>query len=129
MISRFEIQESVGFPGLRVWIKMWSWWNLTPPDSFPSFSISDALGNFLISPNGCPRLSKVMQGVFQCSLWVIWKWRNKLVNSQSDDSSIIKDDDIFSSIQHLSKTWISARIPSKSINWNCWIARPFDLFV
>ncbi|GJY40252.1 RNA-directed DNA polymerase, eukaryota, reverse transcriptase zinc-binding domain protein [Tanacetum coccineum] len=114
----------------KVWRKVWSWWNLTPPNSFPSFSISDvALGNFLISPDGCPRLSKVMQGVFQCSLWAIWKWRNKLVNSQSDDSSIIKDDDIFPSIQRLSKTWISARIPLKSVNWNCWIARPSDLFV
>nr|GEX26563.1 hypothetical protein [Tanacetum cinerariifolium] len=65
----------------KVLIKTWSWWNLTPPDSFPSFFISDALGNFLISPDGCPRLSKVMQGVFQCSLWTIWKWRNKLVDS------------------------------------------------
>ncbi|GKD90082.1 reverse transcriptase domain, reverse transcriptase zinc-binding domain protein [Tanacetum coccineum] len=62
------------------------------------------------------RLPYVAKGVFQCSLWAIWKWRNKLVNSQSDDSTIIKDDDIFPSIQCLSKTWILARIPLKTVN-------------
>ncbi|GKC88196.1 hypothetical protein Tco_1148845 [Tanacetum coccineum] len=75
-------------------------------------------------------LSKVYaEGCFKVHLRVIGREGTILVNSQSDDSSIIKDDDIFPSIQHLSKTWISARIPSKSSNWNCWIARPFDLFV
>ncbi|GKC41027.1 hypothetical protein Tco_1053411, partial [Tanacetum coccineum] len=97
--------------------KVWSWWNSSPHNSFPSFSISDvALGNLLIPSDVYPMLSKVMQGVFQCSLWAIWKWRNKLVNSQSDDSTIIKDDDIFPSIQRLSKTWILAGIPLKTVN-------------
>ncbi|GKE22649.1 hypothetical protein Tco_1434161, partial [Tanacetum coccineum] len=41
---------------------------------------------------------------------------DKLVNSQSDDSMIIKDDDIFPSIQRLSKTWILAQIPLKTVN-------------
>ncbi|GJR24031.1 RNA-directed DNA polymerase, eukaryota, reverse transcriptase zinc-binding domain protein [Tanacetum coccineum] len=113
---------------IKVWRKVWSWWNLGPPVSFPSFSISDiALGNISSLSNTCSRLSKVMQGVFQCSLWVIWKWRNKIVNSHSDVSSWIKNEDIFPSIQRLSKTWISARL-SNLVNWNVWIARPFDLY-
>ncbi|GJS51137.1 hypothetical protein Tco_0624499 [Tanacetum coccineum] len=94
------------------------------------FSVSDiALGNLSIPSNWCSRLSKVVKGVFQCSIWAIWKWRNKLVTSDSDSSSIIKDQDIFPSIQRLSKIWISARLASNLVNWNCWIARPFDIFM
>ncbi|GKD44769.1 hypothetical protein Tco_1269414 [Tanacetum coccineum] len=40
----------------------------------------------------------------------------------------IKQEDIFLSIQRISKIWISARASSRPANWNCWIARPFDLF-
>ncbi|GJZ69623.1 RNA-directed DNA polymerase, eukaryota [Tanacetum coccineum] len=69
------------------------------------------------------------QGVLQCLLWAIWKWRNKLVNSHLGEASKIKDEDIFSSIQRLSNTWISARLSLNLAKWDCWVARPFDLFL
>ncbi|GKA63067.1 hypothetical protein Tco_0762673 [Tanacetum coccineum] len=98
------------------------------PCLFSLLFISDVvLGNISSSSNTCSRLSKVMQGVFECTLWVIWKWRNEIVNSHSDVSSMIKDEDIFLSTQRFSKTWISAWL-SNLVNWNVWIATPFDLF-
>ncbi|GKA49601.1 RNA-directed DNA polymerase, eukaryota, reverse transcriptase zinc-binding domain protein [Tanacetum coccineum] len=52
---------------LSIWKKIWSWWHLDNPISFPSFSIKDiALGN--IVSRGCCRVNKVIHGVLQCAL-------------------------------------------------------------
>ena len=68
---------------LTVWGKIWSWWGLDPPVTFPSFSISDiALGR--ISLNGCHWTKKVVHAVFQCAIWAISKWSNKVVNANVD---------------------------------------------
>ncbi|GKE52726.1 RNA-directed DNA polymerase, eukaryota, reverse transcriptase zinc-binding domain protein, partial [Tanacetum coccineum] len=68
---------------ITIWRKVWSWWQLDTPVSFPSFSISDiSLGTF--TNLGCPKLNKVIYGVFQCGIWVIWKWRNKIVHASPD---------------------------------------------
>nr|GEU48056.1 reverse transcriptase domain, reverse transcriptase zinc-binding domain protein [Tanacetum cinerariifolium] len=50
----------------------------------------------------------------KCGIWAVWNWRNKLVHAPLDDRAKVREDDIFPSIQRLSKTWISARsnIPS-----------------
>ncbi|GJZ51411.1 hypothetical protein Tco_0605926 [Tanacetum coccineum] len=95
---------------------------------FPSFSISDiARGN--IYRMGNPKTGKILQGVFKIILWAVWKWRNRIVNAPSDSISKIKDEDIFSGIQRLSKTWIADRLSPKSANWDVWITRPSDLYV
>ncbi|GJT62105.1 RNA-directed DNA polymerase, eukaryota, reverse transcriptase zinc-binding domain protein [Tanacetum coccineum] len=68
---------------LSIWRKIWSWWHLTRPSFFPSFTVKDiALGSS--TSHDCPRLKKVISGVFKCALWMIWKWRNKVVNSTPD---------------------------------------------
>ncbi|GKD03499.1 hypothetical protein Tco_1178473 [Tanacetum coccineum] len=85
-----------------------------------------ALGTF--APNGCSLSNKAMHGVFQSTFWGIWNWRNKIINAQQDRVDNIKQEDISPSIQRISKIWISARASSRPANWNCWIARPFDLF-
>ncbi|PWA87274.1 histone H2B [Artemisia annua] len=57
-----------------------------PIISFPSFSIKDvSLGN--VTNLGCPNLNKAIHSVFQCGLWVIWKWINKVVHADSDSST------------------------------------------
>ncbi|GJS08454.1 SBP-like protein [Tanacetum coccineum] len=77
-----------------------------------SFSISDiALGS--VCNIGCSRLNKIVHGVFQCSLWAIWKWRNKLVNAKPGETSSVRDEDIFSSMQRISKSWISVCFPRR----------------
>ncbi|GJY34737.1 RNA-directed DNA polymerase, eukaryota, reverse transcriptase zinc-binding domain protein [Tanacetum coccineum] len=98
------------------------------PLVFPSFSISDITrGN--IYPMGNPKTGKILQGVFQITLWAVCKWRNRIVNAPSDSISKIKDEDIFPGIQRLSKTWIMARLSPKSDNWDVWITRPSYLYV
>ncbi|GKE77970.1 hypothetical protein Tco_1544090 [Tanacetum coccineum] len=100
---------------LSIWKKIWSWWHLDNPISFPSFSIKDiALGN--IGSRGCYRVNKVIHGVLQCALWAIWKWRNKIINAPLDSVDGVKNEDIFPFIQRISRTWISARCQSKPVN-------------
>ncbi|GJW72426.1 RNA-directed DNA polymerase, eukaryota, reverse transcriptase zinc-binding domain protein [Tanacetum coccineum] len=95
-----------------VWRKVWSWWNLPPPISFPSFSISDITkGN--IKFHDSPHLVKVLNGVFQIILWAIWNCRNRLIHALRDDIESIKNEDIFLCIHRMSKLWMSARICSK----------------
>ncbi|GJX30962.1 RNA-directed DNA polymerase, eukaryota, reverse transcriptase zinc-binding domain protein [Tanacetum coccineum] len=63
---------------LPIWRKVWSWWQLDPPTSFPSFSIANiAMGH--VGKRGHLVLDKIINGVFQCALWAIWKWHNKVV--------------------------------------------------
>ncbi|GKF95466.1 hypothetical protein Tco_0288201 [Tanacetum coccineum] len=78
-------------------------------------------------PNN-PLLSNVLIGVFQCALWGVWKWRNKVVNASDKDLNDAKNEDIFPSIQMLSKLWISARCKRMSLKWSCWISNPRALF-
>ncbi|GJZ00346.1 hypothetical protein Tco_0517775 [Tanacetum coccineum] len=103
---------------LSIWKKIWSWWHLDNPISFRSFSIKDiALGN--IVSRDCCRVNKVIHGVFQCALWAIWKWRNKIINAPLDSVDGVKNEDIFLFIQRISRTSISARCQSKPVNWDC----------
>ncbi|GJU68923.1 putative RNA-directed DNA polymerase [Tanacetum coccineum] len=64
---------------ISIWRKVWSWWNLSTPVIFPSFSIADiAAGRIKIQ--GCNiRINKILQGVLYCVVWSIWNWRNKIV--------------------------------------------------
>ncbi|GKA49600.1 hypothetical protein Tco_0742673 [Tanacetum coccineum] len=80
---------------LSVWKKVLCWWNLESPVSFPSFSITViALGK--IKVNGCSKIAKEKAGILE--------------------------EDLFPSIQRLSKLWFSARIVSRPANWSVWIA-------
>ncbi|GJR42997.1 RNA-directed DNA polymerase, eukaryota, reverse transcriptase zinc-binding domain protein [Tanacetum coccineum] len=74
-----EIEHSIiNCPrAIAVWRKVWSWWCLSPPLSFPSFTIDDIALNMIRTP-GCAHLNKVLHGVVSVTIWVIWKWRNKI---------------------------------------------------
>ncbi|GKE97480.1 hypothetical protein Tco_0020831, partial [Tanacetum coccineum] len=98
------------------------------PDLIPPFSVVEiACGNVNIP--GDSNLIKAMNGVFQITLWAIWNWRNRLIHATGEDIESIKMEDIFPSIQRMAKLWMSARISSKlKTDWNCWVARSFDLF-
>nr|GEW80709.1 hypothetical protein [Tanacetum cinerariifolium] len=53
--------------------------------------------------------------------------RNKLANAKPDETSSVHDEDIFPSIQRLSKSWISARFFKGAAAWDKWISKPFDV--
>ncbi|GJW74221.1 reverse transcriptase domain, reverse transcriptase zinc-binding domain protein [Tanacetum coccineum] len=109
-----------------VWCKIWAWWGLDRPVSFPSFSIADISLGAIGLPNH-HFLSKILHGVFQCALWAIWKWRNKVVNAPVTSLTDVKVEDIFPSIQRLSMLWIAARCKRLSLSWNYWISSPRSL--
>ncbi|GKD78415.1 hypothetical protein Tco_1341036, partial [Tanacetum coccineum] len=52
-----------------------------------------------IGPDGNAKMGKIIHGVFQISLWAIWKWRNRIVNASANSSPKIKKEDIFPVIQ------------------------------
>ncbi|GKA63444.1 RNA-directed DNA polymerase, eukaryota, reverse transcriptase zinc-binding domain protein [Tanacetum coccineum] len=113
---------------LTIWWKVWSWWHLMPHTIFLSFNVKDiALG--ALNSHGCHRLRKIIHGVFQCTLWATWKWRNKVLSSSLDRVENAKDEDIFPFIQRISKTWISARCSQKPSSWSCCISAPYNLFL
>ncbi|GJT29943.1 hypothetical protein Tco_0910218 [Tanacetum coccineum] len=73
--------------------KVWSWWHLPHPLSVPSFSILDiALGN--IDTYGCSKLKKIINGVFQVSIWAIWKQRNNIIIAAPDDVDKVRSKDV-----------------------------------
>ncbi|GJS84445.1 RNA-directed DNA polymerase, eukaryota, reverse transcriptase zinc-binding domain protein [Tanacetum coccineum] len=100
---------------LPIWRKVWSWWDMVPRVVFPSFTISD-IARGIIDPFSNSKIGKIRQGVFQIALWAIWKWRNKIVNASADTTPKIKEEDIFPTIQRLSRTWIGARSAFKQAN-------------
>nr|GEX60654.1 RNA-directed DNA polymerase, eukaryota, reverse transcriptase zinc-binding domain protein [Tanacetum cinerariifolium] len=106
---------------LAIWRKVWSWWQLTPPTIFPSFTVKDIALGFLNS-RGYPKLRKIIHGVFQCTLWAIWKCRNKVFHSSLDMVQSAKDEDIFPFIQRILKTWISALLVFFFLGLGCLLA-------
>ncbi|GKG45754.1 hypothetical protein Tco_0498200, partial [Tanacetum coccineum] len=48
-----------------------------------------------IGSNNCSKLNKVLQAVFQCALWSVWKWRNKVVNAEQEAVDGVRNEDIF----------------------------------
>ncbi|GJU28730.1 putative RNA-directed DNA polymerase [Tanacetum coccineum] len=110
-----------------IWRKVWGWWNLNTSTVFPSFSISDITAGRIKAHGYNARTNKVLQGVLYCSIWSIWNWRNRIVNADPNHVDRVLDEDIFASIQRVSKIWISGRVKSLDANWSSWIPKPFDI--
>ncbi|GJU86058.1 RNA-directed DNA polymerase, eukaryota, reverse transcriptase zinc-binding domain protein [Tanacetum coccineum] len=103
---------------IHIWRKVWSWWNLNTSTIFPSFSISDITAGRNKFQGYNPRTNKILQGVLYCTIWSIWNWRNRIVNVDPIHVDRVLDEDIFASIQRVSKIWISGRVKSVIANWS-----------
>ncbi|GJX20869.1 putative RNA-directed DNA polymerase [Tanacetum coccineum] len=102
-----------------IWRKVWSWWNLPPPVTFPSFSAVEVASG-KVKFQGGAILSKATNGVFLITLWTIWNWRNRLIHATGDDIGSIMNDDIFSGIQRMSKLWMLIAVDG-------WMGRNVDI--
>ncbi|GKA87216.1 hypothetical protein Tco_0808927 [Tanacetum coccineum] len=112
---------------IAIWRKVWSWWNLSISAVFPSFSIPDiTIGRIKVQGSNA-RTNKILQGVLCCTIWSIWNWRNRIMNAGPIHVDRVLDEDIFASIQRVSKIWISGRVKSLYANESTWISRPFDI--
>ncbi|GJY55594.1 RNA-directed DNA polymerase, eukaryota, reverse transcriptase zinc-binding domain protein [Tanacetum coccineum] len=105
-------------------------------------SLANLLGDFHLSSTGRDKefillypaarsakmpLNTLIIASLICSIWAIWKWRNRVINAEPDMVRKVKDEDIFPFIQRTSKLWISSRLNLAAANWNRWISRPYDI--
>ncbi|GKA53517.1 hypothetical protein Tco_0746832 [Tanacetum coccineum] len=96
--------------------------------SYPVSSIEDiASGN--VYNLGSHVLNKILQAVYECVLWSIWKRRNTLVNPSPDLVDKVRSHDVFPSIQRVSKLWISSRAYSPSARWSSWLSNPLEVIL
>ncbi|XP_071739293.1 uncharacterized protein [Rutidosis leptorrhynchoides] len=57
-------------------------------------------------------------------LWLIWKWRNKMVHATQEKRSEILNEDIMSSLRVLSHLWISNRSSKIGSDYEEWMKCP-----
>ncbi|GKC06183.1 hypothetical protein Tco_0997793 [Tanacetum coccineum] len=93
----------------------------------------DVFGYLKVKP-----LSKSLQNLLLANdiidkhcIWNSWipkkNYNSRIVNADPTQVDSVMNEDIFPSIQSVSKIWISERFKSHEANWNCWIPRPFDI--
>ncbi|GJR78511.1 hypothetical protein Tco_0149296 [Tanacetum coccineum] len=107
--------------GVRIGFGLW----MFSLDFSPSTPLRTVV--LVINGNWLTAYGWILHGVFQCYLWAVWNWRNKLVNTKLEDVTSIREEDIFPSIQRLSKTWIAARFSKGTAAWDKWISSPYDI--
>nr|GEU84864.1 transposase (putative), gypsy type [Tanacetum cinerariifolium] len=100
-LKRFKIAKSTinEFFMDGSWKGMWSWRipsRVRALDDLASLISHIGLGLVGACPSG---FVPVLIGVFQCALWGVWKWRNKVVNASDEDLIDAKNEDIFPFIQ------------------------------
>ncbi|PWA57662.1 RNA-directed DNA polymerase, eukaryota, Reverse transcriptase zinc-binding domain protein [Artemisia annua] len=107
-----------------VWLKFWRWWKVCA-----RFSLSDILkGNFNFTKDKWT--TKLFHVVCLSLIWYVWKWRNKILHTSSDEEvSSAQQEDIFPAIQRLSLLWTSNRASKCRFSWCHWIRAPGEVAV
>ncbi|GJR47791.1 RNA-directed DNA polymerase, eukaryota, reverse transcriptase zinc-binding domain protein [Tanacetum coccineum] len=67
-----------------------------------------AIGN--TEPISCAKTCKVLDVVFQCALWSIWKWQNKVVNAHQEAINGVKKEDSFPFVQRIGFRPVAIRL-------------------
>ncbi|GJX89544.1 putative RNA-directed DNA polymerase [Tanacetum coccineum] len=104
-----------------LWVKCFDWWGLVIPLTVQT--AIDLSSSFPIN-FGNKWVVQAFHGVRLVTLWVVWRWRNRVVHALSDKKESIRNEDIFSQIQVLSLLWISNRCPRLGFNWSTWVSNP-----
>lgn len=77
-----------------------------------------------INLGGNKVVAKIFLGVCYVLIWLIWKRRNRIVFTQAEDISAIKNEDLFLSLQNLSLQWIKNRNSKRKLECSNWFVRP-----
>ena len=103
-----------------IWRKLWSWWNLSTQR--PSNLDSMKVDIYPVNEPNFPRL--VFLATCVVALWMIWKWRNRMVFAESSDVERIKAEDLFPHIQRTAALWDKSRKPSITLDLEKWCLNP-----
>ncbi|XP_022031774.1 uncharacterized protein LOC110932826 [Helianthus annuus] len=96
----------------KVWDLVSKWCKIS---GIYGFGIKDILG-WHKQVRGCKKWRKLIYGIMQIALWVVWRSRNDLVF----DGKEVKVDQIMNEIKQLGFLWIGSRSRFKEISWVDW---------
>ncbi|XP_071739593.1 uncharacterized protein [Rutidosis leptorrhynchoides] len=101
-----------------LWKNILSWWNSSDPIPV---DLNNAFGSTCYqmgSSNAC----KAFYASRLILLWLVWKWRNKLVHSPSDKRQSILNEDVLVDLKILSFLWLKNRsklVLGEFEDWRC----------
>ncbi|GKB14249.1 hypothetical protein Tco_0848172 [Tanacetum coccineum] len=102
-----------------VWSKCYDWWDILSP----MINNVDNIGNDATFQGGKKGVAKIFHGVCLITIWVVWRWRNRVVHAK-DQKQKIRSEDIFPQIQIISLSWISNRCKLIGFDWSRWVNNP-----
>ncbi|XP_071712666.1 uncharacterized protein [Rutidosis leptorrhynchoides] len=108
---------------IPLWRNFFSWWHaaINIPNDIPN-AINATTYNI-----GPENINKVMWATSRILLWLIWRWRNKLVHGPIDQRQAVKDEDIMVSLRVISHLWLSNRKKMIHGEFNSWKTNPKSL--
>ena len=106
----------------KVWRKFWSWWNQSALRPSNIDSVKSIIHSAL-DPK-FPRSE--FTASCAAALWMIWKWRNRILFAGSSEVDRIKVDDIFPHIQKMVAMWVKNRKPNTRLDLDKWCINPLE---
>ncbi|GJZ59326.1 RNA-directed DNA polymerase, eukaryota, reverse transcriptase zinc-binding domain protein [Tanacetum coccineum] len=103
-----------------VWRKIWSLQNFNKS----SFTSLQDLLDFVPLSLLSPIVGKMFHGVSLVAFWVIWSWRNRILNADPTDRYSVRLEDILAKVKILSQLWILNKCHKKTSNWSRWVHNP-----
>jgi hypothetical protein len=67
---------------------------------------------------------RLLEGIFFCAWWTIWKIRNEIVQNHDD----LRHHFIFYTMVFFAHSWITARDRKLSMSMSSWLHNPFCIF-
>lgn len=103
----------------HLWRKVWSWCSISSlgMDSVQSFK------NNLYTRDRDHVKSEMTHAILMVTLWLIWRWRNRILHSTQEEVVKIFQEDLFLVVQRMSPLWITNR----KAKWMQWSSNSLDI--